>query len=281
MTFSEMRPFVRFAQSLRLNQRAFFDEVVALDARLFFVQDGCGKIRADGKDYLLKKNDLLIINAGIPYHIFPTESETTYLQVNFDYNQNAAAHDAPILPVRKGAFKEDMLINPVSFDDRPGLNRILFLENAAALQKWIYLIISEFSHRLAFSKEKESHLLAACLIDAVRTHQSILMNGEDKISAKVISFIHENFQKPLTNASIGAHFSYHPNYVSDLIKSTTGLPLHQYLIHVRLIKAVSLLQNTSLSVSEVALACGFCDAAYFSGYFKRAFRVSPSKFRSV
>ena len=281
MLFSDMHPFVRYAQILNLHEKSSFDEVIAPDARLFFLQSGRGFFKIEGKEYHLRENNLLLINAGISYQICPVDNQATYLQVNFDYDMKASEHTAPAIPLKKKGFKKEMLLNPIVFEDYPILSGVLFLENMEILQKRLHGIISEFSLRLEFFKEKTSSLLSTVIIDAVRAHQTILTTGEDKISAEVISFIHENYQKPLTNASIGAIFNYHPNYISHLIKASTGLPLHRYLIHVRLTKAVSLLQNTPLPVSEVALACGFCDLAYFSGYFKREFHINPSKFRNV
>lgn len=281
MRFSDMHPFVRYAHALRVNEKSVFEEVVAPDARLFFVQSGCGLFIIEGKEYRLRENGLLIINSGIPYQIRPACGHATYLQINFDYDMKASEHAAPAIPVKKKDFKKEMLLSPAVFEEYPVLSGILFLESMEILQKRLHGIISEFSLRLEFFKEKMSALLSSCIIDAVRAHQTVLTTGEDKISAEVIAFIHENYTKALTNASIGAHFNYHPNYISHLIKTATGLPLHKYLIRVRLTKAASLLQNTSLSVSEIAKACGFCDCAYFSGCFKRAFRASPSKFRNA
>ena len=281
MLFSDMHPFVRYAQILTLHEKSRFDEVIPLDARLFFLQSGSGLFIIEGKEYHLRENDLLIINAGISYQICPIGKQASYLQVNFDYDMAASEHTAPVIPLKKKDFKREMLLSPIVFEDYPILSGVLFLKNMEILQKRLHSIISEFSLRLEFFKEKTSSLLSTCIIDAVRAYQTILTTGEDKVSAAVIAFIHENYAEPLTNASIGAHFNYHPNYISHLVKASTGLSLHQYLIHVRLTKAVSLLQNTSLPISEVASACGFCDLAYFSGCFKRTFKVNPSKFRNA
>ena len=83
----------------------------------------------------------------------------------------------------------------------------------------------------------------------------------------------------ITNSSMGGVFGYHPNYISALIKKKTGMPIHQYIIYVRLLNAASLLENTALSVNEIAISCGFYDIAYFSKYFKKYFGVSPSEYR--
>jgi len=96
----------------------------------------------------------------------------------------------------------------------------------------------------------------------------------------ILSFIHTNYLKNLTNSSIGKFFGYHPNYVSSLIKTITGMPVHQYVLHLRILKAVNLLENTKLPINEIAISCGFCDIAYFSGYFKKQIGISPSKYRN-
>ncbi len=52
-----------------------------------------------------------------------------------------------------------------------------------------------------------------------------------------------------------------------------------YLSRYRLEKAVSLLRSTSLSVTEVAYACGFSGTSYFCELFRRYYHISPGKFR--
>jgi two-component system response regulator YesN len=83
----------------------------------------------------------------------------------------------------------------------------------------------------------------------------------------------------ISNESIGKEFGYHKNYVSGLLKQMTGIPLHRYVLHLRLMHAVQLIENTDLTVSEIADASGFYDVAYFSSYFKKHFGVTPTKYR--
>ena len=83
----------------------------------------------------------------------------------------------------------------------------------------------------------------------------------------------------LTNITLGERFGFHPNYVSTLVKSYTGIPLHRYLLTVRLSRAAELITQTELSIGEISDRCGFCDIYYFSRYFKRAFGTPPSEYR--
>lgn len=61
-------------------------------------------------------------------------------------------------------------------------------------------------------------------------------------------------------------------------KKATGLPPIQYLNRLRIQKAARLLQDTRLSVAEVANAVGFPDSNYFSRQFKKYLGMSPTKY---
>lgn len=72
----------------------------------------------------------------------------------------------------------------------------------------------------------------------------------------------------------------HPNYLSQVVKAETGFTVKQ-LIDERLVaEATSLLQQSYLTVAEVAYRLGFDDASNFSRFFKRKTGQSPSKFRT-
>ncbi|GAB4024689.1 helix-turn-helix domain-containing protein [Spirosoma gilvum] len=70
-----------------------------------------------------------------------------------------------------------------------------------------------------------------------------------------------------------------PGYLSDLLRSSTGLNTQQ-LIHEKLIeKAKERLTTTNLSVSEIAYALGFEHPQSFSKLFKEKTRQTPLEFR--
>lgn len=70
-----------------------------------------------------------------------------------------------------------------------------------------------------------------------------------------------------------------PHYLSDLLRSLTGLNAQQH-IHLKLIdKAKEKLSTTNLSVSEVAYQLGFEHPQSFSTLFKTKTKMSPVEFR--
>jgi AraC-like DNA-binding protein len=70
-----------------------------------------------------------------------------------------------------------------------------------------------------------------------------------------------------------------PSYLSDMLRSLTGLNAQQH-IHNKLIeKAKEKLSITSLSVSEIAYELGFEHPQSFSKLFKTKTNLSPLEFR--
>ena len=64
-----------------------------------------------------------------------------------------------------------------------------------------------------------------------------------------------------------------------LFSKVTGVTPHQYLVRTRLRRAARLLSQEDLSITAVALDCGFADLSNFVRTFRRASGMSPGKFR--
>ncbi|TWR24706.1 helix-turn-helix transcriptional regulator [Mucilaginibacter pallidiroseus] len=74
--------------------------------------------------------------------------------------------------------------------------------------------------------------------------------------------------------------NYTPNYLSDMLRSLTGLNAQQH-IHEKLIeRAKELLSTTTLTISEVAYQLGFEHSQSFSRLFKLKTKVSPVQYRA-
>ena len=71
-----------------------------------------------------------------------------------------------------------------------------------------------------------------------------------------------------------------PNYLSNLIKASTGKTFSELLTEQRILEAQACLKyHGYMSIAEVATACGFRDSNYFSMVFSRYCGATPSYFR--
>jgi transcriptional regulator GlxA family with amidase domain len=61
----------------------------------------------------------------------------------------------------------------------------------------------------------------------------------------------------------------------------TGMTPTDYVTALRLQKAKTLLVDTDMLVREVSAVCGFENEYYFSNFFKKHVKMSPSDFRNA
>ena len=97
--------------------------------------------------------------------------------------------------------------------------------------------------------------------------------------AKMLKYIHSNWQKELSVADISARMSLSESRAAHIFKEAVGKGIHQYIMNIRLSTAKELLVSTDMSVSEIGEMVGFHDALYFSRAFKSETGMSPRAFR--
>ncbi len=71
-----------------------------------------------------------------------------------------------------------------------------------------------------------------------------------------------------------------PSHLSALFRQATGGGPAAFHSSLKMARARSLLDTTSLSISEVATAIGYADPLYFSRHFRRLHGVNPSTYRA-
>jgi len=106
-------------------------------------------------------------------------------------------------------------------------------------------------------------------------------NKYGNIIAVAKEYIENNCHSPsLSLTDVASHVNISPAYFSQLFHQETGENFIDFLTNARMRKARSLLNNTAMRSSEVALACGYNDPNYFSKVFKKLFGVSPREYRT-
>jgi len=96
---------------------------------------------------------------------------------------------------------------------------------------------------------------------------------------KIRQHLADNFQKPQSLDDLASLFPVDKSYMCRLFKEYMGQSIFDYLLEVRLQKAMWLLKTTNDKVLYIALQAGFSDLAYFNRQFKKKFKMSPSQYR--
>ena len=96
---------------------------------------------------------------------------------------------------------------------------------------------------------------------------------------KVNEYIEQHLDEKLTLADIARHLNISSNYLSSLYKKEYGGSVYECVIFKRMEKAVALLRETQLSITEIADRTDFRDIYYFSRLFKKYYGISPRELR--
>lgn len=104
-------------------------------------------------------------------------------------------------------------------------------------------------------------------------------NDKAAIVSTLMTFLNENYMRPISLATISKSIYLSPAYISKVFKEEMGESPINYLIKIRLSKARELLLDGKHSIKAVARSVGYEDVYYFSKLYKKYHNMSPSKIR--
>lgn len=91
-------------------------------------------------------------------------------------------------------------------------------------------------------------------------------------------YLELNYAEDISLEDMAEYVNISPQYLSKLIKKTTGFNFIDWLSMLRVKKAKELLNNSNLTVKEVCFMVGYKDPNYFSRIFKKRIGITPSEY---
>lgn len=281
LPFSQIKPFLRFVRFLNIDKTSSFSPVIPYDARIFYCLDGKGIIMADNKTYTMKKHSLIYINSGVNYHHIIPENRVSYLAINFDFTYEHSHQSIPTSPASYETYDESNIIEHISFSDVPQFEKVMFIQSISSIKNALIAMETMFSKKENYYELNLSSSMINVLIQIVKYLSSHLYSCNAELSNEIVLFIQEHFNEDLSNKKMGEIFHYHPVHISDIIKSNTGQPLHQFLKNIRITNAAQMLSTTNKSIYEIAIECGFYDASHLIRSFKEIIGITPQQYRDT
>jgi AraC-like DNA-binding protein len=93
------------------------------------------------------------------------------------------------------------------------------------------------------------------------------------------NYIQENFAEDISPTDVARHCSISADWLGKVFKTNTGMTVVQYLTHVRLEQACTLLRRSDKNISEIAYTVGYKNPNYFSKAFAKHTGLPPRDFR--
>ena len=93
-------------------------------------------------------------------------------------------------------------------------------------------------------------------------------------------FVRNNYSYDIGVGEIARHVGIDRTYLYRIFRQQVGQSPKAYLTDFRLRTAAGMLSGTRLSVTEIALSCGFKEASLLNRHFREAYRCTPLQYRS-
>lgn len=248
------------------------------ELEFLYLAKGEAVFTLDDTSYTLKSGDCLFINSGKIHSGFSNTEITQYISVVFDIDLLTSTFD-----ISKELFN-DIVTGKYNIlqhftPDIPSHSKVI-----SELKTIIYeLENANFAYELVI-KSRLLSIFTIILRNSLYTKEignkkSISLDKKYELFKKILSFIEKNCNNKIKLSDISRETNLTPQYLCTFFKNMTNISIVQYINNYKIEKAASMLKISNLTITDIALECGFDNISYFNRVFKKQFNCSPSEFR--
>lgn len=248
---------LRIVSAGAVSEVPYSNKRTRLDWYLIYVLKGSLYIELCEKTYCLNSGSMILISPDTSHFHYTKNNETVdYLWIHFTgYNSRHISKHfriSPNIPHFAGinhSISENWqrLFNTIILNDD-----FLYDVSSAILTE----IMADFSRYIHNTNHKNNFL-------------------------KSISYIHKHFSEDLSVTELAKMEGLSQSHYRTIFKEITGISPADYITLRRIENASKLLENTNMSLSEIAASSGYNDVYYFIRMFKKKAGITPAKYRKI
>ena len=151
------------------------------------------------------------------------------------------------------------------------------LKNAVMIEECFQDLLSQWEDRHSINKAKSA---IYDILDKIAEDKKTVIH--DTTFSECLTYIQDHFSDPeLDVDAICRHGFISQSTLQRHFREHFGVSPKQYLIKLRMDKALALLISGERSVRDIALTCGFGDEKYFSRAFKKKYGHPPHRMQKT
>jgi len=245
---------------------------------IIVIISGNAVVRLDNIDHSVKKNDLLFIAPNTIRKTIEVDQATKGLSVSFTDD----------FLLKQGIYQSN--ICPFDSFSPNSTHRISLPDEDASMLVSTLNFLSKKNTRNSnhpFGKEVVLHDFNSLLFEIAALYKKFSygikahISRKDEIYTRFLKLLPANFKEHRNLKFYAEQLFVTPNYLTKIVKEIVGKTAGDLIDEMVTIEAKVLLQQTSLSVSEIAGQLYFSDPFMFSKFFKKQTGSSPSVFRKT
>lgn len=243
---------------------------------IIFITYGSGIITVQGKKFLCRENDIVLIPPGHVHSILRDgKNFIAYYNILFSLT---------LLEENPGSFCGRRYFVPLQNGARLKTYR---LEHNSELNGKLLPAVQTLSRFWEKDETDSALLIKAKLFEIMHAIRNEIIPGDESPSArnktqrlkKILSLVEEHFPEPLTVEDAANRCALSPSRFMKVFREETGMSFIRYLNDYRLESAGEQLLTSKKSVTDIAFENGFESISYFISLFRRKFNCSPTEYR--
>lgn len=246
-------------------------------SELVVVLDGSAEHVVENERFPVKKGDVFVMGKDIRHGYVNAKG---FRICNIMFRPEAllsSDYDIKQYPGFHALFLLEPKVNTAQgFGSRLKLSHAAF----ADIEKLLDAAIEEYS---ADRHGKKTMLLAyfmQIVTKLSRLYGAPAEQREISAMAEAAAFMENHYLEDITIEQVLEVSHYSQRHFIRLFSSAYNTTPQKYLMGIRLRHACSMLRDSTLPITEIALRCGFSDSNYFSRAFKKANGITPSQYRN-
>lgn len=235
-----------------------------LQSYLFFmVTEGSGRLVYEGREHLLEKGSCVFIDCRKAYaHTTDPDNLWSLRWCHFDGFNLSLIYEKYLERGGKPVFNPE--------------EKEAFLQVLDSL----YALASGADYiRDMKINEKLNVLCTLLMAESWHPEEAGISPGKKASVLPVKEYLDQHYAERITLDELSHAFFINKYYLTRVFREQMGVSISAYLLGVRITKAKQMLRFTEKSMEEIAIACGFGAAHYFSRVFKDVEGVPPSVYR--
>ena len=242
------------------------------------VRSGAVRIQAGTEYICAEQGDFVFVPSGLMFSAHAEEGEASVRAILFDkaiIEENIVNYETEILHMFYIQSENKVKLFDAQHPTYPILSRCMndsydeyLLKDVCfklPVRANIYLMMSALLRYYCGSKNEA---------DKIIYHNVLRLKP-------VIAYIAERFSDKLRIETLADKIMVSADYFTKMFKDSIGKTPVDYINGIRVNKAMQLLIDTNLSMTEISESVGFCNANYFHKIFKQYMGISPLAYRKI
>ena len=243
------------------------------ELEIIYVKSGFLTVNISGENYIGKPGDAFVVSPGNLHFMGSQTGTVDYFTFLF--------------PLKYIAFRTDDMLDDKLIEPLNSGHLMISPEIKDTVKEQCEQLAGVYAAEIDESESKITGQIKKKIILLQFIHELwkkgfIVENdttGRNTVEKEMVSYIQQNYTGKILLREFGEQFHLSEKYISRYFKDHFHITLSQYVTYLRLEHAKQMLQETDISVTEVAMQSGYQNISYFIRSFKKMYGVSPLKYR--